>query len=151
MRHVRHAFKREYIDKSLRNALMELKVNTGVHANYSGMVRSVLEKHPSDISPITLRGWLKKWCEKGKPIPHYYSPHDIKKVRKADFPRSPKPTPVFSIFEDEPVAVEQPKQERPTMPPICLSIKDGSEVMIHNVRQVIIIRSINGVITIQQA
>jgi hypothetical protein len=147
---MKHAFKREYIDKSLRTALMELKVNTGVHENYSGMVRSVLEKHPSDISPITLRGWLKLWCEKGKPIPHYYSPHDIKKVRKADFPRSARPEPEFSIFEDEPVVAEQPKEE-PQLPPICLSIKDGSEVMIHNNRQVIVIRSINGVITIQQA
>lgn len=146
---MRHAYKREYVDKALRNALMELKVNTGVHANYSGMVRSVLEKHPSDIRLTTLRGWLKAWCEKGKPFPQYYSPHDIKKKRKADFPRSSKPTAVFSIFEDEPT--EQPKQEQPTMPPICLSIKDGSEVMIHNTKQVIVIRSINGVLTIQQA
>lgn len=147
---MKHAFKREYIDKALRTALMELKVNTGVHENYSAMVRSVLEKHPSDISPTTLRGWLKAWCEKGKPIPYYYSPHDIKKVRKADFPRSARPEPEFSIFEDEPIVAEQPKEE-PQMPPICLSIKDGSEVMIHNIKQVIVIRSINGVITIEQA
>jgi hypothetical protein len=146
---MRHAFKREYIDKALRTALTNLKVNTGVHKNYSGMVRSVLENHPSDISPITLRGWLKAWCEKGKPIPQYYSPHDVKKVRKADFPRSPKPTAVFSIFEDEPT--EHPKEETPKMPPICLSIKDGSEIMIHNVKQVIVIRSINGILTIEQA
>lgn len=146
---MKHAFKREYVDKALREALMGLKVNTGVHENYSAMVRSVVKEHPTDISLPTLRGWLKAWCEKDKQPPQYYSPHDVKKARKADFPRSSPPEPQFSIFQDEPVAVEQPKQIE--MPPICLSIKDGSEVMIHNTKQVIVIRSIKGVITIEQA
>jgi hypothetical protein len=146
---MKHAFKREYVDKALRDALMRLKISTGVHENYSAMVRSVVKEHPTDISLPTLRGWLKAWCEKDKSMPHYYSPHEIKKVRKADFPRSSPPEPQFNIFQDEPVAVEQPKQS--AMPPICLSIKDGSDVMIHNTKQVIVIRSINGVITIEQA
>lgn len=148
---MKHAFKREYVDKSLRNALMELKVNTGVHDNYIKMVRSVIDKHPTDIKINTLRAWLKAWCEKDKPIPSNYSPHELTKSRKANFPRVGKPEPQFSIFEDEPVVVEHPKEETPKMPPICLSIKDGSEIMIHNVKQVIVIRSINGILTIEQA
>jgi hypothetical protein len=151
---MKHAFKREYVDKALRDALMRLKVNTGVHKNYSAMVRSVVKEHPTDISLATLRGWLKAWCEKSKQIPQYYSPHEVKKVRKADFPRSSPPEPQFNIFQDEPVASEQPRPATLSMlpmPPICLSIKDGSEVMIHNIKQVIVIRSINGVITIEQA
>ena len=146
---MKHAFKREYVDKALRDALMRLKISTGVHENYSAMVRSVVKEHPTDISLPTLRGWLKAWCEKDKSMPHYYSPHEIKKVRKAAVPRSSPPEPQFNIFQDEPVAVEKPKQYE--MPPICLSIKDGSEVMLHNTKQVIVIRSINGVITIEQA
>lgn len=149
---MKHAFKREDVDKGLRNALMALKVNTGVHENYSAMVRSVLDTHPSDINLPTLRGWLKAWCEKGKPIPQYYSPHEVLKSRKADFPRSPRPDPVFSIFQDE--VTEQPKKEEPTpsyKSPITLSIGKTSEIMIDNGFQSLMIKSVDGYLTILQA
>jgi hypothetical protein len=144
---MKHAFKREYVDKALREALMGLKVNTGVHENYSAMVRSVVKEHPTDISLPTLRGWLKAWCEKDKPMPQYYSPHDIKKVRKADFPRSSPAEAQFSIFQDEPVQEKKPA----TKPPLVLSLGEKSELMIDNGKQIIIVRSVGGYLTIEQA
>ncbi len=153
---MRHAFKRENVDKGLRDALMALKVSTGVHENYSAMVRSVLSKHQSDINLPTLRGWLKAWCEKGKPIPQYYSPHEVLKSRKADFPRSPRPEPVFTIFQDE--VTDQPKEDKPEeqptpsyKPPITLSIGKTSEIMIDNGFQSLMIKSVDGYLTILQA
>lgn len=144
---MKHAFKREYVDKALRSALIKLKVRTGVYENYSAMVRSVIKDHPTDIRPQTLRGWLKAWCEKDKEIPRFYSPHEIKKVRKADFPRSPRPEPQFSIFQDEPVQEIKPV----TKPPLVLSLGEKSELMIDNGKQIIIVRSVGGYLTIEQA
>jgi hypothetical protein len=152
------ASKRIDIDVDFRLDLESQKKGTGVHANYLGIITSVLGRHPDvKINPRTLINWFRRWCELDEPIPEGYSPkceHE-RGARRIPVAKSPNATPVFGIPEPAIASKVEPEvinvtTSKTKIDAIRIGIDDRYTIIVSNGIQELKVSSENGILLISR-